>query len=250
MGIRFICQNCQERLNVKSTQAGQKGECPYCKNIITVPTDSSKSSADLANEENVTVDSPLDIDSQILDAGLSGSIALESAEGLEAFSIPFTPQKVGAKDAGKDRVKAADSFLLDKPEPPTTLGKIDPIAEAPRKVWYFRSKALGEKGPLKGREMQAHLDKGDVKIGCIVWREDWEDWQPAERVFPPLVALAEQIEIDRMTRTGDKIPDELNPHSVLQRRRRQMRMIGIVAIAAGLLTIGALAFVLIRLISG
>lgn len=249
MGIRFICEHCQQRLNVKSTQAGQKGECPHCQNIITVPTDSTKSNADLANEENVTIDSPLDIDSQILDAGLSGSIALEADESLESFSIPFAPQMIGAKAEGKDRFTTADSFLLDKPEPPTTLGKVDPIAEAPRKVWYFRSKVLGEKGPLKGREMQEYLDKGDVNVGCIVWREDWEDWQPAERVFPPLVALAEQLETNRKDQSGSKIPDELNPHSALQRSRRRMRIIGIVAIAAGLLTIGALAFVLIQLIS-
>ena len=130
------------------------------------------------------------------------------------------------------------------------MGKVDPIAEAPQKVWYFRSKVHGEKGPLKGREMQEHLDKGDVKIGCIVWREDWEDWQPAERVFPPLVAKAEQIELERQKRSGSKIPDELNPHSSLQRKRRLMKTIGFVAIAAGLLTIGVLVLVLIQLISG
>lgn len=249
MGIRFICEHCQERLNVKSTQAGQKGECPHCQNIITVPSDSTKSNADLANEENVTIDSPLDIDSQILDAGLSGSIALESDEAQQALSVPFSSQIIAAKAEGKEHFAAADSFLLDKPEPPTTLGKVDPIAEAPRKVWYFRSKALGEKGPLKGREMQDHLDRGDVSVGCIVWREDWEDWQPAERVFPSLVALAEQIEFESKNRSRRKIPAELNPHSALQRSRRRMRIIGIVAIAAGLLTIGALAFVLIQLIS-
>ena len=250
MGIRFICHHCQERLNVKTTQAGQRGEGPHCHKMVTVPTDSSKLNADLANEENITVDSPLDIDSQMLDAGLSGSIALEAEEGLEAFSIPFASQMAEAQYAGKEQHASGDSFLLDKPEPPATLGKVDPIAEAPQKVWYFRCKALGERGPLKGREMQSYLDKGDVKIGCIVWREDWEDWQPAERVFPPLVAEAEQIELERQKSSGQKIPDELNPYSNLQRKRRMMATIGCVAIAAGLVTIGVLVFVLIQLISG
>ena len=50
---------------------------------------------------------------------------------------------------------------------------------------------MAKKGPFKAKAMQAELDSGNVNLGCIVWREDWEDWQPAERVFPSLVAIWE-----------------------------------------------------------
>ena len=96
--------------------------------------------------------------------------------------------------------------------------------------------------------MREHVDNGDVTIGCIVWREDWEDWQPAERVFPELVAEMEKRAAAGLAQSTG-IPDEFNPHSALQRRKRRMQMLGIVAIAAGLLTIGTLATLLVRLIS-
>ena len=76
-----------------------------------------------------------------------------------------------------------ETFMLDKPRLPASLGKVDPIAEAPSRVWYFRSRELGEKGPLKGKMMQECLDRGQVKVGCIVWRDDWHDWLPAECSF-------------------------------------------------------------------
>ncbi len=205
---------------------------------------------DLANEENITVDSPLDIDSQILDAGLSGSIGRDSDKDLVASNANYEPGMASGLATGTAAKPSTDSFLLDKPEPPPTLGKVDPIAEAPRKVWYFRSKSLGEKGPLKGREIQSHLDNGDIEVGCLVWREDWEDWQPAERVFPSLVAMAEHIQAKRQRQIESyEVTDVLSPHWERRRRQRRSTILGIVAIVAGLVTIGALTVVLIRLLS-
>ena len=77
-------------------------------------------------------------------------------------------------------------FMLDRPSPSPDFGKIDPIKAAPDKVWYFRNKEIGEKGPLKSRVMQQHVIAGDVSAGCLVWREDWEDWAAAEDAFPQI----------------------------------------------------------------
>ncbi len=249
MGIRFICIHCHKHLNVKASQAGQVGECPHCRESIQVPASSADSMAEQANSESETINAVFHVDRQITQAGLSTSIHLESESALDQFSIPYSPSAQTASTSQPTPiVDPANTFLLDKPRLPSTLGKVDPIAQAPRKIWYFRSKQLGEKGPLKAKQMQERLDNGDVTIGCIVWREDWEDWQPAERVFPALVALAQQNKTAEQ-RQGGGIPDEFNPHSELQKRKRKKQILGIIAIAAGLLTIGLLVMFLLRLLS-
>jgi len=159
----------------------------------------------------------------------------------------------GASNPKKSGGAAITPFILDKPAPPETLGKVDPIEEAPKRVWYFRSKELGEKGPLKAKAMREHLDKGDVKVGCIVWREDWEDWLPAEKVFPTLAATAKELRQKEMMNRAFKdanyqIPDEFNPHSELNRKRRRKHQIFVAAIALGICIIGVLVFVLVKLL--
>lgn len=40
MGIRFICPNCDNKLNVKAYLAGKRGICPQCNARIRIPVDS------------------------------------------------------------------------------------------------------------------------------------------------------------------------------------------------------------------
>ncbi len=40
MGIRFLCEHCNKRLNVKSFLAGKKGLCPHCGGRIRIPLES------------------------------------------------------------------------------------------------------------------------------------------------------------------------------------------------------------------
>ena len=246
MGIRFICDNCLTQLNVKKAQAGARGNCPHCKTELLVPKESTVGRSDsVLDPESVAVSAPmLDVDQQIDKVGLGGSIKFDEEQTMEGFSVPYAPKKV--KTSGSQAPKSTgDSFLLDKPQLPSNLGKVDPIAEAPKKVWYFRSRKLGEKGPLKAKVMQQHLDNGDVTIGCIVWREDWDEWQPAERVFPPLVKKYEQS----LANAENGIPEELNPHSDSQKRKRLKWALGMVAIALGLVIVGGLVLLLTKLLS-
>jgi hypothetical protein len=45
MGIRFICPNCDKKLNVKSHLAGKRGICPDCATRIRIPSEPSSASA-------------------------------------------------------------------------------------------------------------------------------------------------------------------------------------------------------------
>lgn len=160
------------------------------------------------------------------------------------------------KAAGKpvSQSSSTEMFLLTKPQLPASLGKVDPIAESPKKVWYFRSRKLGEKGPLKGKAVQEFLDRGDLCIGCIVWREDWDDWIPAEKVFPKLAAEAKSKSNKQKPHRAFKDanyqnPDQLDPDSERLRIQRKRVLIFRGLIATGLVIICILIVILIQLLS-
>ena len=259
MGIRFLCHHCERRLNVKATQAGQEGECPHCGTTVSIPEKSTiRSELEKANHprrrpSHTGSDSVIGL----LDTDQDPSVGLPSLnQNTETPTTPVAkPKLTGSATASKSSNWKSGSFELDKPGPPDSLGKVDPISEAPKRVWYFRSRELGERGPLRAKEMRIHVDQGDVTVGCIVWREDWEDWLPAEQAFPTLAAQAKQMKqqsrVDRAFKDANyKIPDEFNPHSELNRKRRFKNRMFIAAIAAGILTIAVLIFVLIKILAG
>ncbi len=252
MGIRFLCHHCEKRLNVKTAQAGQEGDCPHCGETLTVPTKSTipseleKSSRPRRRPSHTGSDSVIGL----LDAEKDPSIGAPALN--QETASPTASSSVQRKPTNSS--SSSEVFELDKPGPPDSLGKVDPIAEAPKRVWYFRSKEIGERGPLRAKAMREHLEKGDVTVGCIVWREDWEDWLRAEKVFPSLAAKAKKMKqqdrVDRAFKDANyKIPDEFNPHSELNRRRRFRNRMFIAAIAGGILLIGVLIFVLIKLLA-
>lgn len=256
MGIRFLCIHCENRLNVKASQAGQEGECPHCGKTILVPTKSTipsplEKARPRRRPSHVGSDSKI----ELLDTENDPSIGLPMNRAINTAGARASKAPAAPKRANSNPTSSSNSFELDKPGPPESLGKIDPIAEAPKRVWYFRSREIGEKGPLRAKAMREHVDRGEVTVGCIVWREDWEDWMPAEKVFPALAEQAKQMRqqdrVDRAFKDANyKIPDEFNPHSELNKKRRFRHQLFIAAIAAGILVIGVLIYVLINLLSG
>ena len=256
MGIRFRCVHCEKRLNVKSTQAGQEGNCTHCGNTVLVPYKSTiPSSLKKASQSGrrQLAHAGTDRNTGLLErADATIEQPLNHATDDDAF--PASKLAAAQELSDSSSTSFSNSFELGKPGPPETLGKVDPIAEAPKRVWYFRSREIGEKGPLRGKIMREHVDQGDVRVGSVVWREDWKDWLPAEKVFPALVEQAKQMRqqdrVDRAFRDANyKIPDEFNPHSELNRKRRFRHQLFLAAIATGVLVIGLLIFVLIKLLT-
>ena len=258
MGIRFLCHNCQKRLNVKSTQAGTEGQCPRCKQLILVPLQSSIAStlekenqAQRSKDQVLTDDRSvdlLDIDDQPTIEGLAAG--RKQVETIDLSDV----NKNDSIDFSDDDDSSHELFMLDKPTPPPTFGKIDPIAEAPDRVWYFRSREMGEKGPLKAKAMQEHLDRGDVTVGCTVWREDWEDWTKAELAFPKLRAEARaQRRKARVFKAFKEstydLPEELDPKSEFNRRIRRKNRIFFAMVTLGIILIIGLTFLLVYLLN-
>ncbi len=127
-----------------------------------------------------------------------------------------------------EEAENAESFLLAKP-----VVKVEehPLKANPNLVWYLRHKRLGEKGPLKAQQIESMLESGQIREDHIVWREDWNDWLPAAEIFPELAA-------DQNQNAAYEIPDELNPHSEANRKRRaQKRFWWCFSVAAFLLVL-------------
>lgn len=249
MGIRFLCPHCQQRLNIKAAQAGLRGQCPQCDQTIQIPLESSIQSPSSSKRiKPLPEHEQLEIDQQVTLAGLDASLqsGSESASGWHSVSSTSIAERPSPRSTASSNT---EPFLLDKPQLPSTMGKIDPIAEAPGKVWYFRSQEFGERGPLKARQMQEQLDAGVVTIGCIVWREDWDDWHPAERVFPSLVKLVESARAVESRESSSIKTKELKSRSRFRLRHRRRRMITMVIFVGSMLIVAGLVYLLIRLVA-
>ena len=276
MGIRFLCNSCQRRLNVEASQAGQYCFCPDCETEILVPLEStiepSKRKQKRRHKKKPVREveiSPLTFEPQSMElqerserlAAPAPSVAADvesrqepvatgEAQTIEASGLFVTPKYGAGKpsveaerisefaDTGKEKFEArinrnapglddfvedvesdagqsddTASFLLAKP-----IAKVgaDPLKSDPNLVWYLRHKRLGEKGPLKAQQVEAMLESGQIRSGFIVWRQDWNDWLPAEEVFPELVEKPKP-------KSTYEIPGELNPHSEVSRKRRAQK---------------------------
>ncbi|MEL7498262.1 MAG: DUF4339 domain-containing protein [Planctomycetota bacterium] len=264
MGIRFHCTHCQRRLNVKVAQAGSTGQCPHCRKTVKIPLESNavSSSAKARSGRFVTAgklpEESFDDRSEILDVDdqdtLDGPLA-----GEHEITPPEAKTDKGFRKAAPKVqpvvTKSNDAFLLSRPSPSPTMGKVDPIEQAPQKVWHFRTRGFGQRGPIKGKKMREHLENGDVMIGSMVWREDWDDWVKAEDVFPELADKAkkdrQQARLKKaMQESGldkkETIQPTLSPEEELRRRRVKIFywMTGI-----GLAIIAALVIVIMQILA-
>lgn len=216
MGIRFTCKNCLNRLNVKTSQAGCKRQCPHCSAEVIVPAVTSTSIEHARDVSRPAVRAPKQKFSIAGDEGNKpGNVAVKETLPNRIRQRIKRPKDQLLKHRPpviepEEIDQSVETFMLDKPQLPPTMGKVDPILQAPKQIWYLRNKELGELGPLKGRLMQKRLDAGDITIGSLVWRGDWGGWIPAEKVFPSLVVKAEGIRLQqKRSRAFKELPIEL-----------------------------------------
>ena len=261
MGIRFTCKNCLKRLNVKASQAGFKRQCPHCSAEVLVPAESTS----IEHTDTVVRSAVRPPKQKFLNAGGEGT------EGESVAVRETLPNRIRQRirrpkdellrhrppDIRPEEIdQSGETFMLGKPQLPPTMGKVDPILQAPKQIWYLRNKELGEIGPLRGKVMQKRLDAGDITIGSLVWRGDWGGWIPAEKVFPSLVAKAEGIRLQqRRSRAFKELPIELRrpvPRqkkklTAFERNRRKNRVFAAFVIS-GVVTILVLLVVAMKIV--
>ena len=74
----------------------------------------------------------------------------------------------------------------------------------------------------------------------MVWRQDWDDWVPAEAAFPQIEAVEDSTEASQSAEAGTEIPSILSKKPMAA---KQVVFYG--AIVTGLVVIAALGYVVV-----
>lgn len=181
MGIRFLCEHCQHKLNVKAFLGGKRGICPHCGGGIDIPTES------LINRDGTPLENAPSADT--VSGGLTGSpsivVQTETPDPKPTQVNPYEQQPTVNEPAGATATNQPQATPAPQPAPAATPTN-DVIADAPDAVWYVRPPSGGQYGPAAGDTMRKWLDQGRVSFDSLVWREGWPDWKQAGAVFPNL----------------------------------------------------------------
>ena len=102
--------------------------------------------------------------------------------------------------------------------------------------------------------MHQWLDEGRVTLDSLVWREGWEEWAPAARVFPNLGgpdALREQPIGSSLGPSGEPPASEpsLSERNRNQRKQRRRRNYMVMLAVLSVLAVGLLIALVLVLIN-
>jgi hypothetical protein len=207
MGIRFFCQACDKRLNVKGFLAGKRGVCPHCGAKVDIPWESQSAPAGVAASATTAPRSvsptPLPTGPREAQPSYAQGPINGHGYGGPAMATPtvvHTAQLIQStatqQPAYPIMAGAVTAVAVAAPSaPPPSAGQGDPIAEAPQAVWYVRPPSGGQYGPASGEIMRKWIGEGRVSADSLIWREGWPDWKTAASQFPDMAG-------DNAPRTG------------------------------------------------
>lgn len=161
MGVRFACHACGKRLNIKAELAGRRGICPQCETKFRIPL------------EDTELSIPLDAS-----AAFESSTESESISQSAVASAPTNTSNVAEPSRRSVANGSAATATASKANasPDSLLGG----AEA---TWYVRPPSGGQYGPADGLVMKQWINEGRVSDTAMVWRDGWNDWQPATSIL-------------------------------------------------------------------
>jgi hypothetical protein len=184
MGIKFHCDSCGKKLNVKAFLAGKRGICPHCGSKISIPANAAavQTSASVGADSGVSAAASATASpTQPAAATVGGSAAMTASP--RAVPTGPAPGAALARPAGP----AAAHAVAPAPAAVAPAGfASDPISEAPHAVWYVRPASGNQFGPAAADIMRRWIAEGRVAGDSLVWREGWADWKRASTVFPNL----------------------------------------------------------------
>jgi len=176
MGIRFFCEHCDRKLNIKSFLAGKKGICPHCSGKIIIPLESQIPSK--GGEKDAEDDAVVTFLENNAKGGATTEFADLGGDPKEAVATPIATVLTKAKPI-------ADA-LPSGGMPAETPAANDPFDEDPDAVWYVRPPTGGQYGPADGEVMRKWVSEGRVSADSLVWRDGWPDWRNANEEIPAL----------------------------------------------------------------
>lgn len=234
MGIRFLCYECDRKLNVKDFLAGKRGICPHCGASVRIPLESQLPSS---KEARASV-------------GVGQASEAEQDPSLKA-SISIATESEPSPSIEDDLPQAPAASVPVA----TPVAKVasDPIEADPDAIWYVRPPSGGQYGPADGDVMRRWITEKRVSAEGLVWREGWAEWKKGRDVFPqlsgtltppadPIVAEAPS-EPESVPAASDSKP------SAIGSRKKQKQGIGIAAIIVLGVLIAVLTVTLIVIVA-
>ena len=266
MGIRFLCEACGTKLNIKEDLAGKKGRCPKCNEKILIPMRStlqktvepdkvsapvnpSKGDPQQASEDSIRGKSSSPVDHS------GGRLPATPQGPLTAVSAPAILEKQ-VVDSGSGNIETQDKSAPELPPTPTAETPEIPrpksaFDEAPDASWFVRPTSGGQFGPADASTMKSWLSEGRVGRDSLVWREGWEEWESAEKTFDlEFQGIAESTSSTPPVTSSKPASTSGSNIAYHQMARRKAKTMGIILIVALVLLTIVLAVLLVLVANG
>ncbi len=275
MGIRFFCEACGTKLNIKDDLAGKKGRCPKCNEKIMIPMQSTLQKTVERDRVSAPVNQPIgDPKQELEDSVRRRSSPLEKSGGEKSGgeksggTPPTTAQdpssaastssilerqtgEIGPRNKVTQDESAPELPPIPAAGTPETRRPKSAFDEAPNASWFVRPTSGGQFGPADANAMKSWLSEGRVGRDSLVWREGWEEWESAEKIF--------ELEFQGFSEPKNSTPSVVNskPEATSgsniayhQMARKKAKTMGIILIVALLLLSVVLVVVLVLVANG
>lgn len=229
MGIRFLCDACGKKLNIKEDLAGKRGRCPKCNAKISIPREST------LERVNTKATPPGESSEQSRLASHRQELAEIQQENQSSVTpVPPTGKQPGEVDAGPE------TPMVDRPDYHVQIP--DPAAqevfqESPDAKWFVRPSSGGQFGPAEPDVMSEWLKEGRVGRDSFVWREGWEEWQSAGEVFaeelggPPPAPEEKVVDEPKVSSYPKQPGNRIVNHQLARRRAKTMQILLVIGLA-------------------
>jgi hypothetical protein len=208
--------NCGKVLIVPTEMVGRVAVCSACNHRVRVTQNSP------SNTPSATSKTPTNSGSarRAISPGQKQPVN-RGGDPTSTAARRSTPQsKSGAhatppesRATGAERPYAGDPRSQTKP----SLDDFASLSENPSAAWFVRVPEGGQYGPANNSSMRNWIKEGRIGPATLVWRSDWTDWLPADRVFPGLFSNTPKI--------GDSTRADVNKvEAYLNRRRQKFRL--------------------------
>ena len=275
MGIRFFCEACGTKLNIKDDLAGKKGRCPKCNEKIMIPMQSTLQKTVERDRVSAPVNQPIgDPKQELEDSVRRRSSPLEKSGGEKSGgeksgeTPPTTAQdpssaastssilerqtgEIGPRNKVTQDESAPELPPIPAAGTPETRRPKSAFDEAPNASWFVRPTSGGQFGPADANAMKSWLSEGRVGRDSLVWREGWEEWESAEKIF--------ELEFQGFSEPKNSTPSVVNskPEATSgsniayhQMARKKAKTMGVILIVALLLLSVVLVVVLVLVANG
>lgn len=251
MGIKFHCQQCGQRLNVKSFLAGMKGICPHCGASVLIPSSepneklpenrpppTSSNRGDPMENETLLSSKPLDrepLDGEQFSAKrVSSSNLQQNSTNLQQSELNQVVLKRGVES---NLVTDGSAASVDASLMPQTIN--DPLADSQSQIWYVCPSTGGKYGPASGEMVRKWIQESRVTADCLMWREGWVDWKKADTVIPDLKPLNKTATEQSLLSIHheNQLPETTRRQHANYNRRRKLKSIYVFAWTSLLLVV-------------